>query len=140
MLVCMTLASSLCRRPRPSSPLQQWFFSDSFEPVEKSTAEGGQTDRQAGIQCSNHRFQYPIVYEQIRSVEFGRAGTRASVLYSTDFPAYSDTGYSDTPLSVTFLTCPKWPVIYKNHVVTVTLAYSDTYLLSRGCHCKQGRL
>ena len=33
----------------PSSPLQQWFFSDSFEPVEKSTAEGGQTDRQTDI-------------------------------------------------------------------------------------------
>ena len=24
--------------------------------------------------------------------------------------------------------------------VTVTLAYSDTFLLSRGCHCKRGRL
>ena len=29
----------------------------------------------------------------------------------TDFPAYSDTGYSDTPLAVTVLTCPKWPTI-----------------------------
>ena len=30
----------------------------------------------------------------------------------TDFPAYSDTGYSDTPLSGTVLTCPKWLVSY----------------------------
>ena len=31
----------------------------------------------------------------------------------TDFPAYSDTGYSDTPVTVTVLTVPKWPFIYK---------------------------
>ena len=37
-----------------------------------------------------------------------------------DFPAYSDTGYSDTPLTMTVLTCHKWPVIYD--VGTVTLA------------------
>ena len=72
----LTLASSL-----PSSPLQQWFFSDSFEPAEKSTAEGGGTDRHPDRQSSSHWFQYPIVYEQIRSVEFVRACTRASVLY-----------------------------------------------------------
>ena len=58
----------------------------------------------------------------------------------TDFPAYRDTGYSDTPLTVTVLTFPKWPFIYQNYVVRVTLAYSDTFLLSRGCHCKRGRL
>ena len=32
---------------------------------------------------------------------------------STDFPAYSDTGYSDTPVTVTVLACPKWPFIYQ---------------------------
>ena len=31
--------------------------------------------------------------------------------HGTDFPAYSDTGYSDTPLTVTFLTGPKWHFI-----------------------------
>ena len=33
--------------------------------------------------------------------------------FVTDFPAYSDTGYSDTPVTVTVLTVPKWPFIYK---------------------------
>lgn len=43
----------------------------------------------------------------------------------TDFPAYSDTGYNDTPLTVTVLTCPtpKWPFIYKK-----LCGYSDTCL------------
>ena len=39
---------------------------------------------------------------------------------STDFPAYSDTGYSDTPLTVTVLTVPNWSFIYKKDVVRVT--------------------
>ena len=38
----------------------------------------------------------------------------------TDFPAYSDTVYSDTPLTVTVLTVPNWPFLYKKDVVTVT--------------------
>ena len=59
---------------------------------------------------------------------------------ATDFPAYSNSGYSDTPVIGTVLTGPKWPFIYKDGVVRVTLAYSDTFLLSRGCHCKRGRL
>ena len=56
----------------------------------------------------------------------------------TDFPAYSDTGYCDFPLTVTVLTDDLSYI--KNDVVTVTLAYSDTFLLSGGCHCKRGRL
>ena len=39
---------------------------------------------------------------------------------NTDFPAYSDTGYSDNPVTVTVLTCPKWPLMYEKDVVTVT--------------------
>jgi len=31
----------------------------------------------------------------------------------TDIPAYSDTGYCDTPLTVTVFTGPKWPFIYQ---------------------------
>ena len=33
--------------------------------------------------------------------------------HNTDFPAYSDTGYIDTPVTVTVLTVPNWPFIYK---------------------------
>ena len=58
----------------------------------------------------------------------------------TDFPSYSDTGYSDTLVSVTVFAFPNSQFVYKNHLVTVTLAYSDTFPLSRGCHCKRGRL
>ena len=58
----------------------------------------------------------------------------------TGIPAYSDTGYSDTPVTVAFLTVPKWPFYMKNDVVTVILAYSDTFCSSRGCHCKRGCL
>ena len=62
-------------------------------------------------------------------------GTRASVsdtlkpmniskntepMDDTDFPAYSDTVYSDTPLTVTVLTVPNWPFVYKKDMVTVT--------------------
>ena len=32
---------------------------------------------------------------------------------NTDFPAYSDTGNSETPVTVTVLSCPNWPFIYK---------------------------
>ena len=35
------------------------------------------------------------------------------LLLDTDFPAYSDTGYSDTPVRATVLACPKWPFIYQ---------------------------
>ena len=53
-----------------------------------------------------------------------------------------------SPLTVTPVTVtprlqwqfPKWPIIYKSYLVTVTPAYSDTFLLSRGCHCKRGSL
>ena len=44
----------------------------------------------------------------------------------TDLPAYSDTVYSDTPLIVTLLPCPKWLFSYwttsgySDNVVTVT--------------------
>ena len=38
----------------------------------------------------------------------------------TDIPAYSDTVYSDTPPTVTVLTDPNWPFLYKKDVVTVT--------------------
>ena len=55
-------------------------------------------------------------------------------VYSTDFPTYSDTNYSATPVTVTVLAGPKWPFMYPNYVVTVTLAYSDACLSSRGCH------
>ena len=45
----------------------------------------------------------------------------------TDLPAYSDTVYSDTPLTVTLLACPKLLVLYytpsgySDNLVTVTL-------------------
>ena len=42
------------------------------------------------------------------------------VCHSTDLPAYSDTVYSDTPLTLTVLAVPNWPFIYKTDVVTVT--------------------
>ena len=32
---------------------------------------------------------------------------------TTDFPAYSDTGNSDTPVTVTGLTVPNWPFMYQ---------------------------
>ena len=32
---------------------------------------------------------------------------------ATDFPAYSNSGYSDTPVIGTVLTGPKWPFIYE---------------------------
>ena len=41
---------------------------------------------------------------------------QSSVTYpkvTKDFPAYSDTGYSDTPVRVTVLTDPKWPSIHQ---------------------------
>ena len=41
----------------------------------------------------------------------------------TDFPAYSDTVYSDTPLTVTVLAVPNWHFIYKKRC-----GYSDTPL------------
>ena len=59
---------------------------------------------------------------------------------STDFPAYCDTGKSDTPVTVTVLSVPNLPFVYQKDVVGVTLAYSDTFLSSRGCHCKRGLL
>ena len=37
----------------------------------------------------------------------------SSLNTESDFPAYIGTGYSDTPLTVTILTVPKWPNIYK---------------------------
>ena len=46
-----------------------------------------------------------------------------SCIRSIDFPAYSDTVYSDTPLTVTVLTVPNWPSIYKKRC-----GYSDTPL------------
>ena len=51
-----------------------------------------------------------------------------------------------TPVTVTpCVQCQFWQFINsgsytENDVVTVTLAYSDTFLLSRGCHCKRVRL
>ena len=36
------------------------------------------------------------------------------MLQDMDFPAYSDTGYSDTPITVTVLTVPNWPFIHQN--------------------------
>ena len=56
---------------------------------------------------------------------------------TTDLPVYSDNGYNDTPVTVTVLTGPKWSFLYQNDVVRVTLAYSDTFLLSQGCLCKR---
>ena len=39
----------------------------------------------------------------------------------TDFPTFSDTVYSNTPLTVTLLACPKWLVCYWLPLVTVTI-------------------
>ena len=44
-------------------------------------------------------------------------------LLCTDFPAYSDTVFSDTPLTVTVLTVPNWSFLYKKRC-----GYSDTPL------------
>ena len=56
-----------------------------------------------------------------------------------------------SPLTVTLVTVtprlqwqfyqvPNGLSYIKDGVVRVTLAYSDTFLLSQGCHCKRGRL
>ena len=42
--------------------------------------------------------------EGIKSGNTGGGGTQKHI---TDLPAYSDTVYSDTPLTVTLLACPK---------------------------------
>ena len=53
--------------------------------------------------------------------------TGVQVMAYTDFPAYSDTVYNDTPLTVTLLAFPKWLVYYlttycySDNLVTVTL-------------------
>ena len=50
-----------------------------------------------------------------------------TLIIGTDLPDYSDTFYSDTPLTVTLLACPKWSVCYwtssgySDNLVTVTL-------------------
>ena len=59
---------------------------------------------------------------------------------NTDFLAYSDTGYSDSPVTVTVLIVSKMAFIYKNDAIRVTLAFSVTFLSSRGCHCSRGGL
>ena len=50
-------------------------------------------------------------------------GTHAMSDVRTDLPAYSDTVYSDTPLTVTLLACPKILVCRQT-----TFGYSDTCL------------
>ena len=60
--------------------------------------------------------------------------------FDTDFPAYSDTGYSDTPVTVTVWQFPNGLLYIKNDAVIVTLAYSDTFLSSRRCNCERGYL
>ena len=56
-------------------------------------------------------------HQVLRRAEAGHAVHREKdALYredNTDSPAYSDTGNSDTPLTVTVLACPKWPIIYE---------------------------
>ena len=46
---------------------------------------------------------------------------------NTDIPAYSDTGYSDTPLTVTLLAIPK---PFYNKIYLVTLTNTIKYLLT----------
>ena len=52
-----------------------------------------------------------LVFYSSQSIQVFR-GLEAT-LFTTDFPAYSDAAYSDTPLSVTLLTIPK-PFVSKN--------------------------
>ena len=39
--------------------------------------------------------------------------TPQAQILNTDFPAYSDTGFSDIPVTVAVLTGPKWPFMYQ---------------------------
>ena len=59
--------------------------------------------------------------------------------FGTDYPAYSDTGYNDTPVTVTVLAVPKIWIVSKTLLLRVTI-YSDTFPSSQGCHCKRGSL
>ena len=40
-------------------------------------------------------------------IQFKFKGWNAPIIAITDFPSYSDTVYSDTPLSMTLWACPK---------------------------------
>ena len=60
----------------------------------------------------------------------------------TDLPAYSDTVYSDTPLTVTLFACTSQMIgLLLNYLwLQWQSGYSDTFPMSRGCHCKRGPL
>ena len=52
--------------------------------------------------------------KQFSNTLFRFYGLRINGIFGdTDFPAYSDTGYSDTPLSVTVFTGPKLHFMYQ---------------------------
>ena len=57
-------------------------------------------------------FSYHFIKQQSETQKAQILHT-TQILQSTDIPAYSDTGYSDTSLTVTVLTFPKWPIVYE---------------------------